>query len=221
VNLAIFDLDNTLLAGDSDYLWGVYLSEQGIVDKDVYETKNRQFYDQYKNGTLDIFEFHAFSLKPLSENNMAQLEIFHKEYMVNKIQPLISQAAKDLIQKHRDQGDYILIITATNRFITEPIANLLGVDDLIATDPEIIDGQFTGKLSGIPCFQEGKVTRLHDWMKEHNLNLDNSWFYSDSINDLPLLEEVTHPVAVDPDDKLRQLAADRHWPVISLRSKTD
>ena len=124
MNLAIFDLDNTLLAGDSDYLWGVFLSEQGLVDKDVYETKNQQFYDQYKDGTLDIYEFHAFSLKPLSEIDMAQLTIYHKEYMLNKILPIITQAAKDLIQKHRDQGDYILIITATNRFITEPIADV-------------------------------------------------------------------------------------------------
>jgi HAD superfamily hydrolase (TIGR01490 family) len=218
VSLAIFDLDNTLLAGDSDYLWGIFLSEQGLVDKDSYETKNQKFYDQYKDGTLDIYEFHAFSLKPLSEHDMAQLKIYHKKYMVNKILPLITQSAKDLISKHREQGDYILIITATNRFITEPIAEILEVDDLIATDPEIIDGQFTGKLNGIPCFQEGKVTRLHDWLTEHDHNLIDSWFYSDSINDLPLLEKVTNPVAVDPDDKLRQLAMDRDWPVISLRT---
>ncbi len=217
MSLAIFDLDNTLLAGDSDHLWGIFLSEQGLVDKSVYEIKNQQFYEQYKNGSLDIYEFHAFSLKPLSEINMEQLKIYHKEYMTKKIVPIITKAAKDLIQKHRELGDYLLIITATNRFITEPIAEALGVDDLIATDPEIINGQYTGKLSGIPCFQVGKVTRLHDWLKNNSFDLHNSWFYSDSINDLPLLEEVTNPVAVDPDDKLKQLAIDRQWPVISLR----
>lgn len=217
MNLAIFDLDNTLLAGDSDYLWGIFLSEQGLVDKESYDTKNQQFYEQYKAGTLDIYEFHAFSLKVLSENDMHKLKEFHKLYMSNKIAPIITKAAKDLIQKHRNQGDYILIITATNRFITEPIAKLLAVDDLIATDPEIINGQFTGKLTGIPCFQEGKVHRLHNWLKNRDLDLNDSWFYSDSINDLPLLEEVTNPVAVDPDDKLQQLAEDRNWPVISLR----
>jgi len=217
VSLAIFDLDNTLLAGDSDYLWGVFLSEQGLVDKVSYETKNQEFYQQYKNGTLDIHEFHAFSLKPLSENSMEQLQRYHKEFMDSKIIPIITQAAKELLQKHRDEGDYLLIITATNRFITEPIAKLLGVDDIIATDPEIVDGQFTGQLSGIPCFQEGKVTRLNEWLTQHDHKLDNSWFYSDSINDLPLLEQVTNPVAVDPDDKLNQLAKDRQWPVISLR----
>ncbi|MFV2059705.1 MAG: HAD family hydrolase [Gammaproteobacteria bacterium] len=218
MSLAIFDLDHTLLAGDSDYLWGVFLSEQGLVDKEYYESKNQQFYQQYKDGTLDIYEFHAFSLKALSQHDMAQLKIYHKKYMATKIVPLITQSAKDLILKHREQGDYILIITATNRFITQPIAKLLGVDDLIATDPEIIDGQFTGELSGIPCFQEGKVTRLKDWLSQNNHSLTDSWFYSDSFNDLPLLEKVTNPVAVDPDDKLKQHAIDQHWPVISLRS---
>lgn len=218
MSLAIFDLDNTLLAGDSDYLWGVFLAEQGLVDRDFYETKNQQFYKQYKDGTLDIYEFHKFSLKALAENDMQQLQNYHKEYMTTKILPIITQSAKDLVHKHRKQGDYILIITATNRFITEPIARELGVDDLIATDPEIVNAQFTGNLSGIPCFQEGKVTRLNSWLQSKNLNLQDSWFYSDSINDLPLLEVVTNPVAVDPDDRLQQLAIDRQWPVISLRS---
>ncbi len=217
MSLAIFDLDNTLLAGDSDYLWGVFLSEQGLVDKQYYETQNRLFYEQYQDGSLDIFEFHAFSLKPLSENKMVILNDIHKKFMSNIILPIITQASRDLLQKHRDQGDYILIITATNSFITKPIARVLGVDDIIATEPEIINGEFTGKLSGIPCFQEGKVSRLHDWLVDKNHDLSDSWFYSDSINDLPLLEKVTNPVAVDPDDKLRQLAQTRNWPIISLR----
>ncbi len=217
MNLAIFDLDNTLLAGDSDYLWGIFLSEQGLVDKIDYQTKNQQFYEQYKNGTLDIYEFQEFSLKPLAANTIQQLDKIHKIYMVEKILPIITSKAKQLIQKHKKQGDYILIITATNRFITEPISTLLEVDALIATDPEMINGQFTGKLSGIPCFQEGKVTRLNNWLQDNDFDLKDSWFYSDSINDLPLLEQVTNPVAVDPDEKLQQLASDRQWPIISLR----
>ncbi len=217
MSLAIFDLDNTLLSGDSDYLWGVFLSEQGLVDKSDYQTQNQQFYEQYKNGTLNIHEFQEFSLKPLAANTKQLLDSIHKIYMVEKILPIITAAAKQLIQKHREQGDFILIITATNRFITEPISKLLEVDALIATDPEFIDGQFTGKLSGIPCFQDGKVTRLNNWLQYTDLDLKDSWFYSDSINDLPLLEQVTNPVAVDPDEKLQQLATDRQWPIISLR----
>ncbi|VAW97288.1 Phosphoserine phosphatase [hydrothermal vent metagenome] len=216
MSLAIFDLDNTLLAGDSDYLWGVFLSEQGLVDKQYYETQNRMFYEQYKAGTLDIFEFHAFSLKPLSENNMVLLNKIHKEFMSNSILPIITQASRNLLQKHRAQGDCILIITATNSFITRPIAQALAVDDIIATEPEIINGEFTGKISGIPCFQEGKVSRLQDWLIGKDFDLSDSWFYSDSINDLPLLEKVANAVAVDPDDKLRQLALTREWPIISL-----
>ncbi len=217
MSLAIFDLDNTLLAGDSDYLWGVFLSEQGLVDKQHYQAQNRLFYEQYQDGSLDILEFHAFSLKPLSENKMTLLNDIHKKFMSNIILPIITQASRSLLQKHRTQGDYILIITATNSFITKPIAQALGVDDIIATEPEIINGEFTGELSGIPCFQEGKVKRLHDWLSDKQHDLTDSWFYSDSINDLPLLEKVTNAIAVDPDDKLRELAQTRDWPIISLR----
>ncbi|MFK5892190.1 MAG: HAD family hydrolase [Pseudomonadota bacterium] len=222
MNLAIFDLDNTLLADDSDFLWGQFLVKRNWVDANYYESKNQFFYDQYKAGSLDINEFLQFSLKPLSEHNSKQLDELHKQFMSSEIIPLISNKAKQLIKQHRDSGDYLLIITATNLFVTEPIANYLGMDDIIATIPEKLNGQYTGKVSGIPSFQEGKVKRLQQWLSAHpELSLNHpsrqSFFYSDSINDLPLLEKVTHPIAVDPDDKLKQQAITNNWKIISLR----
>lgn len=215
--LAIFDLDNTLLNGDSDYLWGRFLVEQGRVDGEVYERENQRFYEEYKSGRLDIQEFLAFSLKPLSEIPPAELTELHRQFMLREIRPRITAAARALLEKHRAQDDFLLIITATNRFITGPIAGELGVDDLLATDPEQIDGRYTGQVSGIPCFREGKVQRLEQWLRQTGLNLAGSWFYSDSHNDLPLLERVTRPVAVDPDDTLADHATARGWPIISLR----
>lgn len=215
--LAIFDLDNTLLAGDSDYLWGRFLVDQQLVDGDYYERENQRFYDEYLHGRLDIHEFLAFSLKPLTEHPPEKLAELHRQYMTSVIQPLITDASRRLVAEHRDQGDDLLIITATNRFITEPIARKLGVDDLLATDPEMIDGRYTGRVSGIPCFREGKVERLEQWLKKTGRNLADSWFYSDSHNDLPLLERVTRPVAVDPDETLADHASAKGWPIISLR----
>ncbi len=215
--LAIFDLDNTLLAGDSDYLWGRFLAEQGIVDAETYEQENQRFYDEYKTGTLDIHEFLAFSLKPLSEHDANTLAALHRQFMDTVIRPLITPAARALLEQHRQAGDTLLIITATNRFVTEPIAAELGVPNLLATDAEIIDGRYTGRVSGIPCFREGKVERLHQWLKETGNNLADSGFYSDSHNDLPLLERVDHPVAVDPDDTLASHARFKGWPCLSLR----
>ncbi len=215
--LAIFDLDNTLLAGDSDYLWGRFLVDQQLVDGDYYERENQRFYDEYRHGRLDIHEFLAFSLKPLTEHPLEKLAELHRQYMTSVIQPLITDASRRLVAEHRDQGDDLLIITATNRFITEPIARKLGVDDLLATDPEMIDGRYTGRVSGIPCFREGKVERLEQWLKKTGRNLADSWFYSDSHNDLPLLERVTRPVAVDPDETLADHAGAKGWPIISLR----
>ncbi len=217
MSLAIFDLDNTLLGGDSDYLWGRFLCEQGIVDADHYERENQRFYDEYKAGTLDIFEFLAFSLAPLAEHDNAQLAAWHEQFMREKIAPIMLPKAADLLQKHRDAGDYLLIITATNRFVTAPIAEALGVDELLATDPEVVDGRYTGKVEGTPCFQHGKVERLEAWLRGNGRNLADSWFYSDSHNDLPLLEMVTHPVAVDADETLTDHAEARGWPLISLR----
>lgn len=217
VNLAIFDLDNTLLGGDSDYLWGRYLIEQGLVDGEYYERENRRFYEEYKVGTLDIYEFLRFSLKPLSQHAMASLHEWRKNFIQEKIEPIMLPAARALLQRHRDQGHVLLIITATNRFVAEPIAARLGVEHLLATEPEVKQGRYTGNVSGIPCFREGKVENLKLWLKATGMNLASSWFYSDSLNDLPLLEMVAHPVAVDPDDTLADHARMRGWPIISLR----
>ncbi len=215
--LAIFDLDNTLLNGDSDYLWGCFLAQQGWVDKDAYERENHRFYEEYKSGQLDIHEFLAFSLRPLSEIPPRELSELHRQFMAREICPRITPAARTLLDKHRSRDDFLLIITATNRFITEPIAEELGVDDLLATDPEQLDGRYTGQVSGTPCFRDGKVQRLEQWLKQTGHNLADSWFYSDSLNDLPLLERVTHPVAVDPDETLADHARARGWPILSLR----
>lgn len=215
--LAIFDLDNTLLNGDSDYLWGQFLAQQGLVDKESYERENQRFYDEYKSGTLDIFEFLEFSLRPLSENSLVQLKQLHQQFMDKSIRPIITPAARAKVDEHRQAGDTLLIITATNAFITAPIAAELGIENLLATDPEMVDGRYTGKVSGTPCFREGKVERLETWLQQTGLNLANSYFYSDSHNDLPLLERVSKPVAVDPDETLQQHAQMKGWDIISLR----
>ncbi|MBD3670500.1 MAG: HAD family hydrolase [Gammaproteobacteria bacterium] len=217
MSLAIFDLDNTLLNGDSDYLWGKFLVEQGIVDRTVYEQANQRFYDEYKAGTLDIFEFLAFSLKPLSEHSMDQLNSWHAQFMRDHIHEIMLPAAQTLLQDHRDRGDTLMIITATNSFVTRPIAERLGVETLLATEPEVVDGRYTGRVAGTPTFREGKVKRLDEWLAGSQHDLEGSWFYSDSHNDLPLLEMVSHPVAVDPDAPLEQHATMKGWPVMTLR----
>lgn len=216
MSLALFDLDNTLLAGDSDYLWGVFLGELGVVDRDSYERENERFYREYREGRLDIMAFLAFSLKPLSEHPMSQLQAWHAQFMREKIEPLITSAAERLIERHRAKGDTLMIITATNSFVTAPIAARLGIPHLIATEPETADGRFTGRVSGTPSFREGKVSRLADWLARHRETLDDAWFYSDSHNDLPLLEQVRNPVAVDPDEALTRHAQQAGWPIISL-----
>lgn len=216
MSLAIFDLDNTLLAGDSDYLWGRFLVQQGLVDGKHYEKTNQRFYDEYKAGRLDIYEFLAFSLHPLTLFSQEELYALHARYMQEMINELITPQARALVEQHRHQGHTLLIITATNSFITAPIARAFGIPHLLATQPEMIDGRYTGKVSGTPCFQQGKVENLHQWLKDHNMSLSESWFYSDSHNDLPLLYEVTHPVAVDPDAQLRDVAEQRNWPILHL-----
>jgi len=215
--LALFDLDNTLLTGDSDYLWGMFLAEHGIVDRHSYEQENQRYYDAYKAGTLDIYEFLAFSLKPLADNDIGLLNRLHQQFMAEKIRPIMSQPAFDLIAKHRAAGDTLVVITATNSFVTTPIVKAFGIDNLLATEPEINSHGYTGRVLGVPCFQHGKVTRLHSWLTQHQLTMQGSWFYSDSHNDLPLLREVAHPVAVDPDTQLAVVARENNWPVISLR----
>lgn len=218
VSLAIFDLDNTLLGGDSDYLWGRFLVEQGIVDGERYERENQRFYDEYKAGRLDIFEFLQFSLRPLAEHDLATLERWREQFMAEKIAPIMLPAARELLASHRQQGHFLLIITATNLFVTAPIARAFGVDAILATEPELVDGRYTGQVAGIPCFQQGKVQRLEQWLEHTGRNLEESWFYSDSHNDLPLLEQVAHPVAVDPDEILSSHAQAKGWPLLTLRS---
>ena len=217
MGLALFDLDNTLIAGDSDYLWGCFLVEQGIVDGIEYEQANQRFYDQYKVGELDIYEFLAFQLRPLAAHPLDRLQDWRAQYIQDKIQPILLPKAQELIEQHRRQGDALVIITATNRFITEPIAALYGIDHLLATEPELHDGRYTGQVSGTPCFQDGKVEVLEQWLEVNQVSLNDSWFYSDSHNDLPLLRQVTRPTAVDPDDILATHAQQHDWPVISLR----
>lgn len=217
MSLAIFDLDNTLLGGDSDYLWGCFLVEQGIVDGEDYERENARFYRQYQEGALDIHEWLAFQLHPLTQHDTATLEAWRARFLDEKIRPIMLPAAQALIDRHRDQGDTLMIITATNAFITRPIAALLDIPHLLATEPRMQAGRYTGEVEGTPCFREGKVIRLQAWLAERGLDLEESWFYSDSHNDIPLLELVEHPVAVDPDPSLTRHAEARAWPIISLR----
>lgn len=216
--LAIFDLDNTLLGGDSDYLWGQFVCEQGIVDGEDFASRNEQFYRDYQAGQLDIQAYLRFALGPLKGQAPETLQAWHSQFMVEKIQPIMLPRAELLIQRHRERGDKLLVITATNRFITEPIVQALGITDLLACEPEIVDGMYTGEPSGVPSYQEGKVTRLHSWLEERDVSVEGAYFYSDSVNDLALLREVDRPVAVDPDTALLTAARDAGWPVISLRS---
>lgn len=217
MSLAIFDLDNTLLAGDSDYLWGQFLVDEGIVDRDFYETTNARFYEQYRQGRLNITEFLRFALKPLADNEPEALYAWRERFIDERIRPILLPAARKLIEDHRQAGDTLIVITATNRFVTEPIAQIYGIEHLIATTPEFRDGRYTGQFVGAPCFQDGKVKRLNAWLAENDHTLTNSWFYSDSHNDLPLLSVVDNPVVVDPDERLAAIATEKGWPIISLR----
>ncbi len=220
MRLALFDLDNTLLTGDSDYEWGQFLVDRGVLDREAYEAQNREYYDQYVHGTLDIHEYLGFALRPLAEHSPAQLERWHGEFMRDRIVPMITPAARELVRGHLRDGDLCAIITATNSFVTAPIAREFAVPHLIATEPERRDGRFTGRVAGTPCFREGKLARLDEWLAARGQRLEDfaqSTFYSDSHNDLPLLRRVTRPVPVDPDEPLAAEAQRRGWAVISLR----
>ena len=217
MRLALFDLDNTLLGGDSDHAWGDYLCERGILDGDAYKSRNDEFYQDYLAGRLNITDYLNFSLEILGRTEMAQLEQWHREFMRDCVEPIILAKGEALLAEHRAAGDKLVIITATNRFVTGPIAARLGVETLLATECEMENGRYTGRTTDVPCFRDGKVTRLERCLAETGLSLEGASFYSDSLNDLPLLERVTRPVAVDPDPKLRAEAERRGWPVISLR----
>lgn len=220
VNLALFDLDNTLLSGDSDFEWSQFLIEQGVLDRELFEAKNLAFYEQYKAGTLDIAEFLDFQLKPLSRHARKVLDGWHEEFMRRKVRPMMTVKGRELVARHREAGDVCLIVTATNSFVTAPIAREFGVTHLIATEPEQNEGEFTGRVAGVPSFREGKVVRMENWLAERGWSWSSfgeTWFYSDSLNDLPLLSRVSHPVAVDPDATLRTHAERQGWKIISLR----
>jgi len=220
MNLTLFDLDNTLIACDSDYEWGQFLVDRGVLAREEYEAQNAAFYEQYKDGSLDIHEFLGFALRPLAEHAPEDLDRWHAEFMAARIRPAMGARAKALVQRHLAAGDLCAVVTATNSFVTGPIAREFGVPHLLATEPERSAGRFTGRVAGIPCFREGKIARVEAWLAGQERRLADfaqSSFYSDSHNDLPLLERVSRPVAVDPDPALAAEASRRGWPVISLR----
>lgn len=217
MTLALFDLDNTLLAGDSDHAWSQFLIDEGLVDADTVREAADRFYADYQAGQLDIQQYLAFALAFLADKDPDQLARLHRRFMDHKIEPILLEPAQHLLDEHRRAGHTLMIITATNAFVTRPIADRLGVEHLIASDAEQLDGRYTGRPAGTPSYREGKVQRLRDWLAGHHETLDDAWFYSDSHNDLPLLSLVDHPVAVDPDDTLRAHAEHHGWPIISLR----
>ncbi len=217
MKLALFDLDNTLIAGDSDCLWGEFLCEHNYVDSQHYKEGHERFYQDYLNGELDIDAFLKFQLSPLTSQATEILMEWRNRYLQEKIKPVLLPAAQSLIEKHRKQNHYLIIITATNRFLTEPIAELLEIEHLIACEPELKDGKYTGHYVGVPSYREGKVKRLKEWINNLDEPLEESWFYSDSHNDIPLLDFVDHAIAVDADKELRKKADEQGWPIISLR----
>lgn len=222
MNLALFDLDNTLLAGDSDFEWAQFLISKGVVDREIQEAKNIEFYEHYKAGTLDIYEFLIFQLAPLTRHPRAELDAWHREYMDRHIRPIMTDKAKAAAARHLAAGDLCAIVTATNSFVTGPIAREFGIPHLIGTIPAVNpeNGAFSGGPRGTPSFQAGKITRVESWLESMGLwwgSFDDSWFYSDSHNDLPLMQKVKTPIAVDPDDKLRAHASQMGWKIITLR----
>jgi HAD superfamily hydrolase (TIGR01490 family) len=220
LQLAIFDLDNTLLNGDSDYNWSLFLIEHGVLDSDLYKERNEQFFKEYQSGNLDVIAYCEFQFKTLKDNPRELLDELRSDYVKKIINPMITKEAKDLVESHRKENHKLLIITATNSYITRPIADLFGIEDLIGTDLEELNGEFTGKVSGLPSFQEGKIIRLNSWLEKRGLifeELEKTFFYSDSMNDIPLLEKVSNPVAANPDEILEKKAIKENWPIIYLR----
>ena len=217
MSLAIFDLDNTLIGGDSDFLWGEFIGEEGIVDASVYRKKNEYFYQQYDLGTLDIYAWLNFCLEPLTRYSMTELQEFHHRFMIQKIEPILLDKAQNCINQHKERGDTVLVMTASTSFVTAPIVKKYGINHLLATEPEIKAGRYTGGVSGIPCFQAGKIDKLMPWLQKNEETLTGSTFYSDSHNDLPLLELVDNPVAVNADKILTKIAEKKGWEILNWR----
>jgi HAD superfamily hydrolase (TIGR01490 family) len=218
--LTLFDLDNTLLAGDSDYAWAQHLIAVGAVDGEEYTRRNEAYYEDYLAGRLDIHDFLDFQLAPLARHPLEQLLAWREAFIRDRVRPMLLPEGRSRVAERLQAGDLVAIITATNSFVTRPIADAFGVSNLVATEPEFVDGRYTGKVAGTPAFREGKIERVESWLAASGLRLRDfgqSWFYSDSRNDLPLLARVTHPVAVDPDPVLHQHALDAGWPVMSFR----
>ena len=216
MDLVLFDLDHTLLNGDSDYSWGEFLCEIGAVDDD-YKNRNRDFFAAYQRGELNMSEYMQFTLRPLADNNMEQLQKWRQQFLTEKIEHIVTDEARELVQRHRSKGDFIAIITSTNSFIAEPIGKMFGIETVIATEPEQIDGHFTGKIAGTPCFREGKINCLEQWLRKHEPDYQQSWFYSDSFNDLPLLSWVDLPVVVNGDAMLVEHATKNNWFMLALK----
>ena len=218
MSLAIFDLDNTLIGGDSDYLWGEFLCDEGIIsDRQSFEKKNDYFYQQYELGSLDIYAWAEFSFEILSHYSINELEAFHVKFMAQKIEPIFLKKAQDCINNHKVNGDTVLVITASNTFVTAPIVKRYGINHLLATEPEIVSGRYSGKVTGIPCFKSGKIENLMPWLERNGESLKDSTFYSDSHNDLPLLEMVDNPVVVNADKILAKIAQTKGWDILNWR----
>ena len=213
MSLALFDLDKTLINGDSDFLWGEFLVEVGAVDKTDYQSKNQDFFDDYAKGKLDIKKYLEFCLQPLSKYNIKQLHTWRDEFIIRKIKPIITKKALSVVKKHQDRGDTLVVITATNQFVVENIVKLFDIPNLIATNAEFKDGKYTGKSNGVPCFREGKITNLNLWLENNSYNLKDSYFYSDSFNDLSLLKLVDNPIVINADNKLLEFAKENNWKI--------
>jgi HAD superfamily hydrolase (TIGR01490 family) len=217
MTLAIFDLDHTLLDGDSDYLWGEFMIENQIVDEERYRSRNEKFYQDYQRGELDNDRYLEFCLQPLTLHSIDNLHRWRSNFVKTWIEPIIAPGSRALLDIHRSRGDTMMIISATNLFITAPIAELLDIPYILSTEPEVVDNRYTGRYLGTPTYMEGKVIALETWLANSSQNLEGSYFYSDSINDLALLEQVSFPVAVNPDEKLSLIAKQRDWLVMDLQ----
>jgi HAD superfamily hydrolase (TIGR01490 family) len=216
MTLAIFDLDHTLINGDSDHLWGEYMVEHGIVDGQAYRQRNDVFYQDYQRGTLDNDQYLEFALEPLTHYSLEELYAWRADYVEKWIRPLIAPGAAAVLEDHRRRNHELMMISATHLFVSEPIAGLLGIDTVLATEPEIVDSRYTGRFIGTPTYQQGKVTALNEWLVDSHHDLTGSYFYSDSLNDIALLEHVAHPITVNPDDQLKAIAETRGWKIIDL-----